>query len=312
MPIVTVVIAAFNASAFVRGAIGSVLAQSLCDLELIVVDDGSADATRAVAASIRDPRLRVLASHHDGPSAARNLGWRMSSGSRYVAFLDADDRWDADKLRSQVALLDENPQCVATGALMRYVSASGRVLGRAGQLLTPQDRSRIARGELFPFQLSSLVVRTVALAQTGGFDEALGRLGSEDLDLLAKLARVGEIACVPCELGSYRIHQNSAMARHRMRINQAARFVRKRLAARDEGRELTWDVFAQSEARTWAELQQDAVESCYRAAALWAAEGRSLRSLAYGGAALLINPRYTLARLYRQRFARIPARATAR
>ena len=102
------------------------------------------------------------------------------------------------------------------------------------------------------------------------------------------------------------------MARHRMRINQAARFVRKRLAARDEGRELTWDVFAQSEARTWAELQQDAVESCYRAAALWAAEGRSLRSLAYGGAALLINPRYTLARLYRQRFARIPARATAR
>src|SRR5207247_875052 len=157
MPIVTVVIAAFNASAFVRGAIGSVLAQSLCDLELIVVDDGSADATRAVAASIRDPRLRVLASHHDGPSAARNLGWRMSSGSRYVAFLDADDRWDADKLRSQVALLDENPQCVATGALTRYVSASGRVLGRAGQLLTPQDRSRIARGELFPFQLSSLV-----------------------------------------------------------------------------------------------------------------------------------------------------------
>ena len=103
---VAVVIPALNAERFIASAIESVLAQRAA-LELIVVDDGSSDATREIVERYR-PHARVLRSEGAGPGAARNHGIRNSE-SELIAFLDADDAWVAGSLALRTRALAENP-----------------------------------------------------------------------------------------------------------------------------------------------------------------------------------------------------------
>ncbi|MFL5493752.1 MAG: glycosyltransferase family 2 protein [Gemmatimonadales bacterium] len=299
-PRVTVVIPAYNAEKFLLSAAESVLGQSFRALELVIVNDGSSDGTLHVARSIADPRVMILPLTNGGPARARNAGCRERS-AEFVAFLDADDLWDPGKLEAQVAYLDAHPHVVGVGCFMRYVSATGRILGRTGQPVSEPELLLIARGELFPFPTSSLVVRRSAFDALGGFDESFRHAGAEDIELYARLARRGGLACVPEVLGSYRIHPKSAMARERLRINREAEFVRRRLAAREVGSDLTWQEFTASHRPSWGARWQGAVEVCYRAAALHHAEGRAVRAVACCALALLLGPRYTLRRLRRQR-----------
>jgi glycosyltransferase involved in cell wall biosynthesis len=301
-PIVTVVIPAFNASRYILQAVQSVLAQSLEELEVIVVDDGSTDDTVARLSEVSDPRLRVLSDTNHGPAYARNLGCRAARASRYVAFLDADDWWDRDKLLKQTGYLEANPELVAAGCFMRYVSSFGKVLGETGQVLKPADLGRVAAAELFPFPMSSLVVERTALARAGHFDETFRYAGSEDLDFVSRLASQGPLQCLPAVLGSYRVHPESAMAKERLRINFEARFVRERILRRALGGELSWDEFRASHRRSWGEWRQDLVEVLYRSAALWHGEGKQLLALGYAGLALIVHPGYTVRRIRRQRF----------
>lgn len=297
-----VLIPARDAERYLRDAADSVLRQSMAELELIIIDDGSTDRTLAIARALRDERVRVLTGPNRGRAHARNVGFAMAAPSPYIALLDADDLWDADKLAVQLDFLDRNPSVQAVGCFMRYIASSGRVLGQTGQTIDAADLRRIARGELAPFPISScLVVRREAYAAVGGFDASL--LEAEDLDFLARIARRGSIACIPDVLGSYRIHPESAMARHRIRVNTYARFVRRRLAADDVGQTLTWDQFSAAYRPTWRERSQDRRECWYRSAALWYGEGRPLRALGYAALAALAAPSYTLRRLYRQRIA---------
>jgi GT2 family glycosyltransferase len=300
-PFVTVVIPARAPAPYLDRAVDSALRQTARDLAVVVIDDG-APTDPPVATDAHDLRLILLrCGVNRGAGGARNQGWQLHHDARYVAFLDADDMWDTVKLDAQLEYLETHPDCVALGCRMRYISSDGTVVGIAGQAIAPADEARIARGELFPFQLSSMVVRREALVRIDGFDEALGRIGSEDLDLLARLSACGRIATLGATLGSYRIHPDSAMSRHRSRINRGARFVRRRQAARTAGGDLTWDAFAQSDAPSWSERRQDAVERCYRRAALWYAERNSLKAIGYGLLAAAIDPRYTLRRLLLQR-----------
>jgi glycosyltransferase involved in cell wall biosynthesis len=300
-PVVSVVIAAYNASRYIGEAVASVLGQTMSALEVIVVDDGSSDDTAGIVGRIADPRVHLLRQSNGGPAAARNHGIQSARARRFIAFLDADDHWDAGKLARQIECLDARPGAVVAGSLMRYISSTGRVLGRCGQTVTSENHDAIAAGELFPFPLSSFLIRREALATAGGFDDRLA--GAEDIDLLARLALAGDVTCVPAILGSYRIHPSSAMARHRASINRDARFVRQRLAARRRGGDLTWNEFVRSHDDSWRERRQRYAEICYRAAALWYAEGRTLKALAYGSLAAAINPRYTFRRVYVQRLA---------
>jgi glycosyltransferase involved in cell wall biosynthesis len=305
---VCVVIPAFDVARYLGEAMRSVLAQTHEDLELVVVDDGSRDATGDVARSFGDPRVRVLSGPNVGRAGARNRGLAAARPSTYVALLDGDDAWDADKLETQVAWLAAHPEASAVGSFMRYVSSTGRVLGETGQETDGAAHERIAAAELAPFPISScLVVRRSAWEAVGGFDPALRE--AEDLEFLAQLARRGRVGCVPRALGSYRIHPESAMARRRLLVGQYARFVRQRLRARDAGGDLAWAEFAASYRPAWRERWRDHVELWYRSAALWYGEGRAWRAAGFGALAALAAPGYTLRRLYRQRLARPAARA---
>lgn len=189
-PLVSVIIPTYNRKALLPRAMRSVLAQSMTDLELIVVDDGSQNSCADVVESFSDPRAHyVRHPRNRGLPAARNTGIRVARG-RYIAFLDDDDQWVSHKLARQLQLM---PQVDAVLCAARLSNGRLRRFPRA--VITAAD---LRRGN--PFDPSGLVV-SAGLLRATGFDETL-RVG-EDWDAFIRLAQGGRIAYVPEPLVLY-------------------------------------------------------------------------------------------------------------
>jgi glycosyltransferase involved in cell wall biosynthesis len=121
VPLVTVVIGVYNAERYLAEAIDSVLAQTHPNIELIVVDDGSTDASGRIAEQYGDP-VRCIQQENGGMAAARNRAIPEAHGS-YLSFLDADDRFPPDKLRNQLAVFDAQPELdVVYGHVTEFLS----------------------------------------------------------------------------------------------------------------------------------------------------------------------------------------------
>ena len=128
VPTVSVVMPVYNVERFVGAAIRSVLAQSFTDFELIVVDDRSPDRSVEVCRGFDDPRIRIVThAENRGLAGARNSGIRAARG-RYIALLDSDDVWDADKLRAHVAHLDTSPEVGVSFSRSLFIDEAGRSL----------------------------------------------------------------------------------------------------------------------------------------------------------------------------------------
>jgi glycosyltransferase involved in cell wall biosynthesis len=190
-PAVSVVIPAYRASRDIADALASVFRQTFTDFEVIVVNDGCPDTealTRALAPY--SSRIRYIAQTNQGAAAARNTGVRVARG-RLIAFLDADDVWRPDFLRSQTRLLDERPMCtlvyadaLITGdtALARQRFSDGAPsIGPLTLMALVEQRCNI--------MLSTVVVRRDPLLAVGGFDETIRR--GHDADLWFRLALAG-------------------------------------------------------------------------------------------------------------------------
>lgn len=128
MPTVTVVMPLYNTERYVEQAIASVLAQTYADFELIVVDDGSTDESVQKVRRFRDPRIRLVSQANRGLAGARNTGIRHAQG-RYIALLDADDAWQAEKLALHVAHLDSRPRVGVSYSQSAFMDDDGRPLG---------------------------------------------------------------------------------------------------------------------------------------------------------------------------------------
>ncbi|HZB89950.1 MAG TPA: glycosyltransferase family 2 protein, partial [Stellaceae bacterium] len=201
VPLVSVVIPAYNRAAFLRRAIDSVLRQSFGDFEIIVVDDGSTDGTDAAVAEHADRRLRLLRHETNrGAAAARNTGIRAASG-RLIAFLDSDDEWLPEKLARQVAAMQAAPTDVlltTTGYFM--VRERSRELRER----TPQSgdwRRALLDGCVLSPGSTAMVDRR-AFDAHGFFDERLRRL--EDWEWLLRYVSRHDLRVVPEPLA--RIH----------------------------------------------------------------------------------------------------------
>ena len=151
-----------------------------------------------------------------------------------------------------------------------------------------------------PFPLSSVAFRTDAVRRIGGFDEALPGQ-AEDLDLMARIVSIGEVDLIPEVLGAYRIHGSSATVKAGRLQRTATRFVRARLKARAEDRDLTWDEFLLAYRPSFRQRYGDLVQLAYRSAGLNAAEHRWAAAIGHGVLALASGPRYTITRLVKQR-----------
>jgi teichuronic acid biosynthesis glycosyltransferase TuaG len=130
-PRVSVITPVWNAAATLGETVTSVQAQSVVDWEMLIVDDGSTDGSRALAErfAAADPRIRLLDSAENrGPAAARNAGIRAAHG-RFIAFLDADDRWRPEKLARQLAVMEGEGEALVFSSYQR-IDEGGRPLGR--------------------------------------------------------------------------------------------------------------------------------------------------------------------------------------
>jgi glycosyltransferase involved in cell wall biosynthesis len=191
---VSVVIPVFNRPATVCRAIQSVLEQTYQDFEIIVVDDGSTDATAASVAAMTDRRITLIRhGQNRGGSAARNTGIRAGSAP-YVAFLDSDDEWLPTKLARQLEVFERasgNVALVYTGADRVYPGGSvSRYIPRRRT-----DLSQALLTENVVGETSLGMIRRSAVDAIGGFDESLP--SCQDMDLWLRLCGRFEADVVP-------------------------------------------------------------------------------------------------------------------
>lgn len=292
--LVSVVVPTYNVGDLVRVTVDSALAQTYSDLEVIVVDDGSTDGTPDHLDGLEDPRLRIVHQTNGGVSTARNHGTRLARGE-YIAFLDADDVWAPTKLEETLPALEGH---VAAGTLMRYIDEAGRELrSAAGEDPAVGDAlERTRHAELMPYQTSSIVFRADAVRAAGEWDPGL-RV-AQDLDFLARVARLGTLGYVPKALGGYRLRTTSASSKDLGRQRRHMRFIQERLRRRDAGGDLTWEEFDREYTRSFRSRRMDYAAGAYRAGGLAMSQGRRSGALRLLGA-VAVAPDYAVPRLVR-------------
>lgn len=210
-PVISVVIPAKNAAAYIGETIDSALMQD--DVrEIIVVDDGSTDDTFAIVQAISDPRVRLIRNDASGVSAARNLGARSAAGD-WLVFLDADDRLRPDAVRTLLAAAQAAPHAVLVYGDYNTIDSAGRTIGRRDLLKGRQKPSgnvleRLSRGN-FIVNGGIMLIRADAFRATGGFDVSLRYC--EDWHCWCRLAALGDFAYTPTLLLDYRLHTTNTM-----------------------------------------------------------------------------------------------------
>jgi glycosyltransferase involved in cell wall biosynthesis len=193
-PTVTVVIPTHDRRALLTQTLRTVLAQRGVAVHVVVVDDGSSDDTAAAVRGLADPRVVLVRNATArGVSAARNQGIAAATGD-WVAFLDDDDLWSPDKLRTQLDALHASDAGFAYSAVVAIDRE--RRATRALPLPRPEELMRLQlRQSVLPAGGSNVIVRTELLRMLGGFDEQLYHLA--DWDLWIRLADTALAAASP-------------------------------------------------------------------------------------------------------------------
>ncbi len=230
MPEVSVIIPTYNYARFLATAIRSVLGQTIEDIELIVVDDGSTDNTRDVVAQFEsDRRVRYAYQKNQGDAPARVHGLTLATG-RYLGFLDSDDYWLPEKLELQLAALRDNPAAgaVHSAVYLDVIDSEQRVIFRT--LLTrPPLREKTLYAELLYRMIitgshSSVVVPRAVLDRVGVFDPTLM---SCDWDLWRRIAWEHEILYIDIPLSVLRRHGSNQTANPDIVADNSERILRK-------------------------------------------------------------------------------------
>lgn len=201
-PIVSIVLPVYNCPQYVGAAIESMLAQTWCDYELIIIDDGSRDETPEVLRRYHDPRIRLYGQTNRGLAATLNRGIELAQG-KYIARQDQDDVSLPKRLAMQVAHLDANPACALVGTWAEI----WRDGSRTGQLHRhPCDNSTLKFELLLnnPFVHSSMMIRRAALDRVGVYSTDAARQPPEDYELWSRIAREYEVANIAEVLHMYR------------------------------------------------------------------------------------------------------------
>ena len=213
-PLVSVIIPTYNSGRFIAQAVQSVLDQTYRQFEIIIIDDGSTDATRDVLREF-NAHIRYCYQENRGPSAARNAGIEIAGGD-YICFLDADDTWMPNKLEVQLAFMAKHDDIslvfsdmeerdldkrLPTSFLEKKVFRSNIV-----SQIPIQDTFKKLLIENFVLT-STVMARKDCFVKAGLFDESL-RV-SEDRDLLLRITAYFKIACIPLVLGKKRAHESN-------------------------------------------------------------------------------------------------------
>jgi glycosyltransferase involved in cell wall biosynthesis len=176
-PRVSIVMAAKNYARFLPQAVESVLAQTVADWELLIIDDGSSDATpQALRPFLNDSRIRYVRSDKLGQSRAKNLGIRLSRGP-FVAFLDADDAWLPTKLHKQLERFEAASCAAASSSRTGVVFCRRQFMDESGRLAVSKPQPAPPTGQVLSQMFvqnfvcfSSAMVRRQVFSHVGAFD----------------------------------------------------------------------------------------------------------------------------------------------
>lgn len=207
MPRFSVVIPTFNRAEEVNRAIRSALLQTITDLEILVMDDGSTDNTREVVAGFNDPRIIYEWEPHSGvPPVPRNRGISKAQGE-WICFLDSDDWWMPNKLEVCLEHINENVDliCHDLEIIRDKPALFGRKRPKGRRLTVPVLIHLLVNGNAISH--SSVVVRKSLLDQVGGMDENPEIVGVEDYSTWLRIAQVTDgFVYIPKRLGFYLVH----------------------------------------------------------------------------------------------------------
>ncbi|MBW2269258.1 MAG: glycosyltransferase family 2 protein [Deltaproteobacteria bacterium] len=213
-PKVTVFMPVHNREPFVEESIGSVLAQSFRDFELLVIDDGSTDESAARIRAIDDPRIRLVHNEENlGIPRTRNRGLELARGE-YIALLDSDDFAYPNRLALQVDFLDRNAEICAVGGWAHRISRDGRPRSPIVRPISPRQ----LRGQILfatCFKNPTMMARMSVMREFGYRDEFVY---CQDIDLWARMSKKYPLANLPEFLIRYRLggdsHQSESLARN--------------------------------------------------------------------------------------------------
>ena len=235
VPCVSVLIPAYNARKYVMNAIQSVCQQSFEDIEIVVIDDGSADGTRDLLQqlAVLDSRVQIRSRSNTGYTRALIEGLSLCKAP-LIARMDADDESFPQRLEKQFAYLSAHPECVVVGSQALLIDDEGRPLYSSRRPLDHEaiDQAHLEgrTGILFH---SGTMFRRAAYDRVGGY--RTGYEPAEDFDLWLRLAEVGSIANLPDTLLKYRVHHNSVCFKRRteqiaaVRAGLADAFARRKI-----------------------------------------------------------------------------------
>ena len=186
IPRISVVVPLYNKEDEIERCLRSILAQTVAEFEVVVIDDGSTDQGPSRVLEVSDPRIRLIRQRNGGLADARNRGMAESRAD-WIAFLDADDQWRPEHLGQILALVEAHPSAglaftafwIDRGSRMRRrVQLSGRYRDRSGRI---RNYFSIPSGKTLP---SACAVRKDAALEVGGFRQMFG----EDIDFFLRMA----------------------------------------------------------------------------------------------------------------------------
>jgi glycosyltransferase involved in cell wall biosynthesis len=206
-PLVSVIIPCFNAELYLLQAIQSVVNQTYTSWQLVIVDDGSTDATQSIISELSSklgPKLVTIRTPNRGACSARNTGVAAAAG-RYVAFLDSDDYWHSEKLKVQVEYLQGHPQLAGVGCQYSIVrngnDESTGIVDFKWSMAATVDWLLLYGNA--PALNSVLLMKREVFKDLSGFDTDLGS-HAEDLDFLWRLMACSELGYLPHEYAAIR------------------------------------------------------------------------------------------------------------
>lgn len=204
-PVVSVVMPVWNCARYLEEAIASVLGQTSHDFELVIVDDGSEDASHEIIErhAQADARIRPIYRARQGLVPTLNAGCAAARG-RYIARLDADDVALPERLERQVAVLESRPEVALVASSFQCINASSE---RRPIVINPPTEHAAIRDLLMRtncFSHSTVMMRADVLARLGGYRSVCAE--AEDYDLWTRFADSHELASIPDVLVLYRIH----------------------------------------------------------------------------------------------------------
>lgn len=228
---ISVIIPAYNSAAFITDAVRSILDQSQPVNEIVIVDDGSTDATQTVVESLSGPIIYIK-QPNQGPSTARNTGIDAAKND-WIAFLDADDQWTPNKIERQLNVLQNYPELVLIAGDMAEIDNDDHILTesvldkhhllRKFQELEnrpiPNALAELVTKNFIP--TGTVLVKKSALLEAGCFNPSI-RFG-EDLECWSKIAAKHPIACMSDILMLRRQHGNNATQLTAPLLNDLAR-----------------------------------------------------------------------------------------